>query len=125
MQLLALFAVTALFLAAIGIYGVISYMVVERTHEIGVRLALGAEPGDVMRIVLRQGVGLAMTGASIGLAGALVVSRVMAGVLVGVSPVDLLTLAVATAALTAAALAGCYLPARRAVRSDPILTLRY
>jgi predicted permease len=125
MELLALFAVSALLLAAIGIYGVVSYMVVERTHEIGVRLALGAAPGDVMRIVMRQGVGLATAGTSIGLAGALVVARAMSGLLVGVSAVDPLTLGATTLVLTAAAVVACYLPGRRATRIDPIVALRY
>ena len=124
MELLALFAAAALLLAAIGVYGLISYMVTERTHEIGVRVALGAQPDDVMRIVMRQGLELTLVGASIGLAAALLVSRAMSGLLVGVSSGDPLTLAVAMAALTAAALAGCYVPARRAVRIDPMLALR-
>ncbi len=124
MELLALFALSALFLAAIGIYGVVSFMVVERTHEIGVRLALGAAPGDVMQIVMRQGVGLAVAGASIGIAGALLVSRAMSGFLVGMNAMDPLTLGLATAVLTTAAVAGCYLPGRRATRIDPLLALR-
>ncbi|HET7374126.1 MAG TPA: ABC transporter permease [Gemmatimonadaceae bacterium] len=124
MELIALFALTALFLAALGIYGVIAYMVGERTHEIGVRLALGAQPGDVVRMVMRHGVRLAIAGTGLGLAGALVVSRAMAGLLVGVSPNDPTTFALAAAALTAVALAGCYLPARRAIRVDPIIALR-
>jgi putative ABC transport system permease protein len=125
MELLALFAATALFLATIGIYGVISYMVTERTHEIGVRLALGARPQDVLRIVMRQGVGLVVAGVSFGLIGALIASRAMSGLLVAVSPTDPLTFCIATAVLTIAALVGCYLPARRAIRVDPILALRY
>jgi putative ABC transport system permease protein len=125
MELLALFAATALFLATIGIYGVISYMVTERTHEIGVRLALGARPQDVLRIVMRQGVGLVVAGVSFGLIGALIASRAMSGLLVAVSPADPLTFCIATAVLTIAALVGCYLPARRAIRVDPILALRY
>ena len=125
MELIALFALTALFLAALGIYGVIAYMVGERTHEIGVRLALGAQPQDVVRMVMRHGVRLAIAGTGLGLAGALIVSRAMAGLLVGVSPSDPATFALATAALTAVALAGCYLPARRAIRVDPIVALRY
>ncbi|MFI5228233.1 MAG: ADOP family duplicated permease [Gemmatimonadales bacterium] len=125
MELLALFAGTALFLAVIGIYGVVSYMVTERSHEIGVRLALGARPRDVMRIVMGEGASLAFAGASIGLAGALIASRAMSGLLVGVSSTDPLVFGAAAAALSLAALAGCYLPARRAVRIDPIQTMRY
>jgi predicted permease len=124
MELIALFAVTALLLAALGIYGVISYMVAQRTHEIGVRVALGASPAEVMGMVMRQGVTLALVGAGLGLIGALIASRAMAGLLVGVSPADPLAFAVATVALAAVALAGCYVPARRAIRVDPIVALR-
>ena len=125
MELIALFALTALLLASLGIYGVISYMVSERTHEIGVRLALGAQRADVMAMVLRQGLRLALTGAVAGLAGALVVSHMMSSLLYGVSPTDPLSFGVVAAALTAVALAACYVPARRAVRVDPIVALRY
>ena len=124
MELIALFAATALLLAALGIYGVISYMVGERTHEIGVRLALGARPADVMGIVMRQGVTLALVGTVLGLVGALIASRMMAGLLVGVTPTDPLTFGVATFALSIVAMAGCYFPARRAIRVDPIVALR-
>jgi ABC-type antimicrobial peptide transport system permease subunit len=124
MELIALFALTALLLASLGIYGVISYMVSERTHEIGVRLALGAQQADVMRMVLRQGVSLAIAGAGVGLVGALVVSHVMSGLLYGVSPTDPLTFGVVTGALTAVALSACYIPARRAILVDPIVALR-
>jgi putative ABC transport system permease protein len=124
MELIALFAITALLLAALGIYGVISYTVSERTHEIGVRLALGAKGWEVARLVLRQGITLALTGACIGLAGGLVVSHVMSGLLYGVSPTDPLSFGVVTAALTAVALAACFIPARRAIRVDPIVALR-
>ena len=124
LELIAAFAVTALLLAALGIYGVISYMVSERTHEIGVRLALGAQNAEVMGMVLRQGVRLAVAGATVGLAGALLVCRGISGLLVGVSPADPLTLGVATMVLTAVAIAGCFLPARRALRVDPIVALR-
>jgi putative ABC transport system permease protein len=125
MQLIALFAATALLLAALGIYGVTSYMVNERTHEIGVRLALGARHADVMRMVLRQGFGIAIIGAALGLGGALLVSRAMVGLLVGVSPADPWTFGLTTVVLTLCAMAGCYLPARRAIRVDPIVALRY
>jgi putative ABC transport system permease protein len=124
LELIALFAVTALLLAALGLYGVISYMVSERTQELGVRLALGAQPADVLRLILRQGVTLAVAGAAVGLAGAVLVSRAMAGMLVGVGPFDPLTLGSATGLLTLVAFAGCYLPARRAVRVDPVVALR-
>jgi putative ABC transport system permease protein len=124
MELIALFAVTALFLAVLGIYGVISYAVSERTHEISVRLALGADSQGVMGMVIREGARLAIIGACVGLVGALVVSRAIAGLLVGVSPSDPLTFGLATLVLSAAALAGCYFPARHAIRIDPILALR-
>ena len=125
MEMIALFALTALLLAGIGIYGVISCLVAERTHEIGVRVALGASPEEVLRMVLRQGLGLALAGAAVGLAGALIVSRAMAGLVYGISTTDPLTFAVVTAALTAVALAACYLPGRRAIRVDPLEALRY
>ena len=125
MELIALFALTALLLAALGIYGVVAYMVGERTHEIGVRLALGAQGADVMRMVMRHGARLAIAGTAFGLAGALIVSRAMTGLLVGVSPTDPATFALATAMLTVVAMAGCYIPARRALRVDPIVALRY
>jgi ABC-type antimicrobial peptide transport system permease subunit len=115
MELIALFALTALLLASLGIYGVISYMVSERTHEIDVRLAFGAQRTDVLRMVLSQGLRLALAGAGVGLAGALVVSHAMSSLLYGVSPTDSLTFAVVAAALTAVALAACYIPARSAL----------
>lgn len=124
MQLIGMFAITALLLAALGIYGVISCVVNERAHEIGVRLALGAAPSDVMRMVMRQGEKLAIVGTMLGLIGATIVSRAMAGLLVGVRAADPVSFGVATALLTLVALAGCYLPGRRAVRVDPIVVLR-
>lgn len=125
LQLLALFAATAVLLAALGIYGVISYMVHERTHEIGVRVALGAQPADVLALVMRQGLTLAVIGAAIGLVGALIVARAMSGLLVGVSSADPVTFGLTTAVLTLVAIGGCYVPARRAIRVDPIAALRY
>ena len=125
MEMVALFAVTALLLAGLGIYGTISYVVSERTREIGVRLALGAQRGEILGMVLRQGLGLALGGAALGLIGALVVSRLMAGMLYGVRPTDLVTFVGVTLVLTVVAMAACYIPARRAMRVDPLVALRY
>lgn len=123
MQLVALFAATALLLAGLGIYGTISYLVNEQTREIAIRLALGAQRSNILKMVLHQGLSLAIAGAGLGLAGALIVSRLMAGLLYGVSPTDPATFAGVTLALTAVALAASYIPALRAMRLDPITTL--
>ncbi len=125
MEMVGLFALTALLLAGLGIYGVISYVVSERTHEIGIRLALGAQRSNIMRMVLRQGLGLAMVGAAVGLIGALIVSHLMAGLLYGVRPSDPLTFAAVAILLLAVALFACFIPARRAIRVDPMVALRY
>ena len=124
MEIVALFALTALLLAGLGIYGVISYLVSERTHEIGIRLALGAGKIDVMRLVMGQGVRLAITGAAVGLIGALIASQLMAGLLYGVRPTDPPTFAGVALLLMGVALFACYVPARRAMRVDPIVALR-
>ena len=124
MDIVAAFAITALLLAALGIYGVISYIVSEQTRDIGIRLALGASRRAILTMVLRQGLWLAMAGAAVGLVGALIVSHLMAGLLFGVRPVDPLTFVGGTVLLTAVALAACYIPARRAMRVDPLVALR-
>src|SRR5271156_5814891 len=125
MEMVGLFAMTALLLGGLGIYGVISYIVSERTHEIGIRLALGAQSRNILRMVLREGLRLAIAGTAVGLVCALIVSRLMAGVLFGVRPTDPLTFAGVTILLIGVSLLACYIPARRAMRVDPIVALRY
>lgn len=122
--LLGLFAVLALVLGAVGIYGVLAYTVGQRQREMGVRLALGARPAEVLRMVLNSGMRLAGLGAALGVAGALVLSRVMGSILYGVAPHDPLTFAVAVVLLMGVALVACLVPARRAMRVDPAVTLR-
>ena len=125
MEIIGLFALTALLLAGLGIYGVISYLVSERTHEIGIRLALGAQRSDILGMVVRQGLGLAIAGAAVGLVCALIVSHLMAGMLYGVRPSDPVTFAGVALLLIGVALLACYIPARRAVRVDPLVALRH
>ena len=120
-----LFALTALLLAGLGIYGVISYVVSERTHEMGIRLVLGAQRSDVLRLVLGQGARLALIGVGVGLAAAAGLTRLMRTMLFGVSAVDPLTFASVAILLCVVALAACYIPARRAMRVDPMVALRY
>lgn len=125
MILAGIFAAFALLLATVGIYGVISYSVGRRTQEIGLRMALGAQPSDILKMVARQGVLLIALGLAFGFLGALGITRSLEGLLFGVTPTDPATFAAVSALLVAVALFACYLPARRATRVDPIVALRY
>ena len=125
LQLMGIFASAALLLAAIGIYGVMAYFVSQRVREIGIRMALGAKRGDVLRMVASRGMVLAGIGAAIGVAASLLATRLISGMLFGVSAYDPLTIVVFAAILTGAALAANYFPARRAAKVDPMVALRY
>jgi putative ABC transport system permease protein len=125
MFLLAGFAALALILSCVGIYGVISHLIGQRTREIGVRMALGAQRNEVLRLVLGQGAKMALLGVVVGIAAAVGLMRLMANQLFGISSYDPLTFVSVALLLALVALVACYLPARRAVRVDPIIALRH
>jgi putative ABC transport system permease protein len=125
MSLLTLFASLALLLAAIGIYGAMSYAVTQRTQEIGIRMALGASTFDVLTLIIRNGLLLVIIGVVVGLGGAFALTRLMATLLFGVTPTDALTMSVVSLVLVGVALLACFIPARKATRVDPLVALRY
>jgi putative ABC transport system permease protein len=123
--LVGIYAGLALVLALVGIYGVLAYMVMQQTHEIGIRMALGAQKRDILKLVVRRGMQLVTIGAAAGLVGSWGVTRLMGSLLYGVAPRDPLTFAAVTAVLVVTALMACCIPALRAARVDPMVALRY
>ena len=125
MELLGVFAITALLLAAAGLYAVIAYLVSQRTREIGIRVALGATPRNILRLMMGHGMKLTLIGVAIGFVGAIAVTRLMRSLLFAVAPVDLMTFGVSSVVLMVVALLACFIPARRATKVDPLVALRY
>jgi len=124
LELLGVFAGVALLLAAVGIYGVMSYSFSQRTHEVGIRIALGAQQLDILRMAVGEGMKIVLIGLALGLAGAAIVTRFFQSMLFNVAPIDPLTFASVAAILAGVALFACYIPARRATRVDPLIALR-
>ena len=124
-ELLCSLSILGMCLAAVGLYAAVAYLVNRRTHELGIRMALGARRGDVLKLVLAQGMRLSAAGAGVGLAGALAASRLMSGFIYGVAPTDPLSYAASTLVAVCVALLACYFPARRATKVDPMVALRY
>jgi len=125
MLLLGMFAVLAMTLAVVGIYGLMSYSVSQRSHEIGLRMALGSETSRVIRMVIREGLALSGLGVAMGIGYAIAMTRVMSGLLFGIAPTDPLTYAALSLLLITVTVVACYIPARRASRVDPLVALRH